>query len=307
MPFKRRRRRRRRRRTRGAKSVGKKLLSDARRRGTNSKLEKAVKIIARREAKKLLPPNLIFRSYLFADYDSHLNVMGPQTRVGWQGFTTILPRVPIMDQQTLGVGALQPPVADNIVIDKFNPATVYGVNLIAPQATGKDGYRSGRKISIKNVSFGIRVTHDPYYENPLIYEHSFLKWAVVVTQNATQSAAGAKPVPSMVLRMKTFGYSSRLDQQIAQQTGHQKYRVLMRGTIKNTYSDTRCVQTQRTYHAKCNIPIEFAQNDMVGEQQTGINAMYLVVRSNIPDPLPNMQDYRPLVGAYYKLGYKNIT
>lgn len=298
-----------------SKAFGKKLLRDAKTPGTNSLAELAVKIIAKKEALKLLPPNLVFRSYLFATYDRDTNRMGAQAKIGWRGRTTILPRIPVRDNEPYNVlpvngqHNIQTPVADNSVINKFLVSS-YGGHVGFPFRSGRDMFRAGTKIIIKNVQVGIRVTLDPTYEVPQIYEHAFVKWAVVVTQSPGQSAAGAHPIPATVLKMRIFGYSSRLDEGIAQNTTHTKYRTLMKGTLKVNYRNDHVDENQKTYFAKCNVPIEYGINDAVGEQQIGANAMYLVIRSNIPDPNqethPDEPDYRPGVGAYFKLGYVDV-
>lgn len=302
MPYKRKPRRRRRRRRKGKSSVGKKLLSDARRRGTNSKLEKAVKLIAKKEALKLLPPNLVFRRFILADYDAGLNEMTNYTGIGWDGTVIALAQIPMTDMQTTSVAALPAQVADGAL--RPNPTYPYGVNVIAPFVTGIDGYRSGRKVVIKNIAFGLRARHSAQGAAIPRYEHCFLKWAVVTTSDDAQSGVAWEPQPERILRMRTFGYSSRLDIDSALDTSLFKFKTIMRGTIKLDYKVEDVVETQREYFRKVNIPIEYDETDAYGQQVISRRKLFLVLRSNIPQA---DNGYHPQVGGYFKLGYKNVT
>lgn len=309
------RKRRPRRFRRRKKTFSKKLLRDAKRPGVNSVAERAVALIAKKEAKKLLPPNRIFRQMIWARYDRPTNNMDPQTmtRIGWTGLTLLLPRIPMQDASMLAVaGGVQPQVPDNQLQPQFSP-TIYGQNVVAPFRTGQDGFRQGTKVRINNIAFGIRVRNDPYGYSDVNpnniqpkYEHAFVKWAIVVVKQDGSLAAGAKPVPNRVLRMRTFGYTPRLDLGDDLATDHFKFRTLMKGTIKCNYSDDHVCETQREYFRNVKIPIQYAANDTYGEQQIGRNALYLVCRCNITDPTGNEYDWRPKIGGYYKLGYKDI-
>lgn len=308
MPFrkkygtKRRRRRRATRSSRTTRKVGKKLLSDARRPGTNSSLEKAVKLIAKKEALKLLPPNLIFRRMILADYTRATNAMVNYTPIGWDGVVIALAQIPMEDSQTLAIGALPPQVNDPSL--RPNPVYPYGVNLITPMETGLDGFRSGRKVSIKNIVIGIRTRVDPFAEGAPNYEHAFLKWRVVTVSDDAMSGVAWEPQPDRLLRMRTFGFSGRLDVDELQNTSLLKTRTLMKGTIKLTYNKDHVVETQREKFLKCNIPVEYANNDAYGQQVTSQQKLFLVLRSNIPQAdLVN----HPQCAGYYKLGYKNVT
>lgn len=301
MPYKRRFRRRRRRR-KGKSSVGKKLLSDARRRGTNSKLEKAVKLIAKKEALKLLPPNLVFRRFILADYSQALNEMSNYTTVGWDGTVIALGQIPITDMQTTSVAAIPAQVFDAAL--RPNPTYPYGVNVIAPLVTGLDGYRSGVSVMIKNIAIGLRARHSAQGATIPRYEHCFLKWAVVTTQDDAQSGIAWEPQPERILRMRTFGYSSRLDVDVTNETSRFKFKVLMKGTIKLNYKAEDVVETQIQRFRKTNIRLEYDQTDAYGQQVIGTNKLFLVLRSNIPQA---DNAYHPQVGGYFKLGYKNIT
>lgn len=321
---KRRRDSRRRRRTAPKKAkyhVSTRKLADKR---INTLVEKRMSEVAQKEAAKLIPPNLVFRRYLFADYDMNLNRMGNYTPVGWTGIVVSLAQIPKMDNVTQAVNTSVPQQPDQML--RPNPQYNFGAAVVAPHQV--QGYRSGNTVSIKNIQFGLRVRHNPLVTgrtldivqdggpaapaqttiwNQAAFEHSFTKWAIVTTQDDLQSGVGWEPTPDRVLPMKKFGYSSRLDIGVSEQTAHQKFKTLMSGTIKNTYQQYQVAETQREYFKKgLSLPIEYQYDDLYGQQVIGVNKLFLVVRSNIPDAGPAGQ-FRPQIGAYIKLGYKNIS
>lgn len=296
-------RRRRRKTSRVVAKVGKKLLRDARRRGTNSALEAAVKKISRKEAQKLMPPNLIFRNFILADYNMMTNSMTNFTQIAWDGLVISLGQIPITDNITMAQTAAPAQLPDPAMRPQFSP-TVYGVNVIAPFFTGTDQFRSGLKVQIKNIALGLRASIALAPANPK-FEHCFLKWAVVLSMDDAQSGQGWEPTPDRLLPMRKFGYSPRLDQGIAQQTSHLKTKTLMKGCIKLTYNDSHHVETQREKFRKTNFILEYSGNDLFGQQTIGQYKLFLVLRSNIPQA--DAAQYAPRVGGYYKLGYKNCT
>lgn len=281
-------------------SLGKKLMRDARKPGKNSLVERAVALIAKKEALKLMPPNLIYRQYFCAPYDSQTNAMGPMTRIGWDGLVISLCQIPKADNETQQIATSVPQVPDPNLFPQF-AYPPGNVSVINTRAIGGDGFRLGNTVSVKSIALGIRVQNRPLGANNPDYEHSFLKWAVVTTAYDAQSGVGWEPTADRLLKMKIFGFSSRLDVAETQQITHLKTRTLMSGTIKCDFSQYYVVETQREYFKNVNVRIEYQPDDIYGQQVTGDKKLFLVLRSTIPQA----SQWQPVVGGYFKINYRN--
>lgn len=306
----RKRRYNRRKRKRKSTSFGRKLLKDSRDARTSSAAEKAVKVIAKREAEKLIP-KLLFRRYLFANYDADTNIMleGSATRIDWNGEIVALAQIPLMDNATIPTYAMQndPDIRPNPQVYNF------GVNVIAPMRSF-DGFRRGSAISIRKISLGLRFwTEQIGVGVPQLLDNVFVKYKVIAVQEdvAQQSQALSAPPADEVLPMNIFGYSSRLDRDIEEVSRPYKVRTLLSGGQLLNYSTTSRQTRQKQHFLSLKRPlrIEYASGDpatgaapdQYGQRVTGPWKIYLVLRSSCPATYAAL--YKPLVGGFIKLSY----
>lgn len=301
-------------RRRRAKGFSKKLLKAARTPGINSVAEKAVAIIAKKQAEKLMSPNLIMRTYLWTDYRMDTNQMNwaNTTPVGWEGLCVPLMQIPKLDNHTNPVPGANPQQPQPEM--RPQPAPVYGNNVIAPTDPA-NGFRRGLVVRLRNVSLALRLRNFPLLQNRLPdgsiqnlaqYEHAFVKWSVVATERSSNDLLNWEPDPQEVLPMKKFGFSPRLDtNEVVKVTDH-KFKTLMRGTIKCNYSQYNVVETCKEYFRDgLNIKVDYESDDIYGQKLNDSRYnVFLVVRSNIPSVGPFLQ-FRPNIAACVKIGYRD--
>jgi len=301
------------RRRRGKRTFSKKLLRDAKTARIDSAAEKAVQIIAKREAEKLMPPLLIFRRYLFCDYDSANNLLNPAlaTQLDWGGQIVALAQVPIMDNATIPTYAMQndPDIRPNPQVYNF------GVNVIAPQRSS-DGFRRGSHIEIKKIQLGVKAWTDQMGVGVAqLLDNCYIKYAVIAVQENVliQEVALSSPPVEEVLHMKIWGYSSRLDDEIEKETRKYKVRTLVKGSFRLNYGTTSKNERTREHFTELKRPlrIEYAPGDpatgaamdQYGQRVVGPWKLYLALRSNVPGTYNAI--YKPLVAAYCKLSYSD--
>lgn len=301
---------RRRRRKKGRSSFGKKLLRNAKTSRIDSAAEKAVAIIAEREAKKLMPSPLIFRRYLFADFDKETNIMNNGTRVTWEGEIVSLGQIPIMDNATVATYAQQ--VDPDI---RPNPNYAFGINVIAPQRYF-NGYRRGNRVKINNFQLGLRMWTDQIGVGVVqALDKVFVKYAVIAVQQdvANQELALSVPAPEHMLDMKVFGFSSRLDYDLTEPKRPYKIRTLLQGGQVLNYSTVSKQTRQKEHFVKLKKPIVLeyepgnpltgAPMDQYGQKVIGPWKLFLVVRSSCPGTYAPL--YQPSIGGYIKLSYSD--
>lgn len=298
------------------------LLRDAKRPGINSVAERAVAIIAKKEAEKLMPGNLILRSYWFGDYDNQLDTFANLTNLDRNGMVVSIAQVALMDQDVSIVPGLGPPTGQ--VIDpnmRPNPDHVYGQHVVAPRRD-YDGYRRGADIKVKNIQFGM-IVKLPFLQNaaPIPNRHyTTVFWRLVSVEEPQQlqALAGHKPRYSALHRLPTFGYSSRLDKALTMPTQGMKINVIAKGQFRMNYSYTGS-QTKRFtifrdlkggikigFHAGVPRDITLADiPDLFGQRVSGRRKLYLAVAGD-NEPGANAV-YKPSIAAYTKVGYTDFA
>lgn len=293
MPYARKRRFRR--RARKGKAVkGKTLLRQARTARIDSAAERAVVIIAKREAKKLIPPNLCFRRYLFADYNNLTHSFNNRTDVDMGGTIVHIAQIPKWDAQ-LAITTV--PVADPDLRPQI-PIYPRGGNVVAP-TTSKDQYRWANKVSIKNIQVGLIFQLRPLGVALPEMDDITIKFALVSYGGAGIFPLGSAPQPDEVMTYpRQFGYSSRLD---TSEPALQKYRTLKSGFVKLRWSDYNIVEKQRKLFWSGTLPYEYTVGSQNGQLVAGNKKLFLVMRSNVP--IANTQ--KPTVAAFVKLGYQD--
>lgn len=277
--------------------AGKKLLREARTSRVDSAAELAVKLIAKREAAKLLPPNKLFRRYYFCDYDGGLNTWTNPTALDLNGLVVHICQIPLIDNATM---ITQPPVSDPDMRPNV-PNYLRGTNVLAPMFD-QIKYRSNSMITIKNINVGLR-----FYLQELgvaTPERPFIdvEYAVVSTSNTAQYGLTWSPPIDQILPYKQWGYSSRLDRIDRDNSALFKWRTLAKGRVRLGWSDFNVREKRRSMFIKCNIPYEYDPMDQNGQQVTGVNKIFLVIRSDTP--LAYTQ--KAFVAGFCKVGFKDL-
>lgn len=281
-------------------SVGKALLRDAKKRGTNSLLEKAVKIIAVREAKKLIPPNLLFRRYYYQDYDGISHRFGVPTDLDMEGVLVHVVQIPLNDASTM---VAVPPLSD---LDMRPQIPLYprGDNTIAVSVP-QIGYRSSNTISIKSVSaqmiFRMAQEEEPDEARVLI------TYALVATSNTAQYGLQWYPPVNQILPWKQWGYSSRIDVEARDDSALFKYRTLAKGSCYISASPDRPREIRRTLFKKLNMPYEYHPMGQNGQRVTGVYKLWLVARARLFAGTEAQPTQKPTIAAVCKVAFKNIT
>lgn len=300
MPYAKRRYRRR----KSKKSVGKSLLRDAKKRGTNSALEKAVKLISKRQAKALMPANLCFRRYLFADYDWITNTFENYTDLDMTGEIVHVVQIPIMDNAT--VTTVDP--TSDIDLRPEVPQYNRGAHTIAPFGQPMDGYRMSHKVSLGNININMRFLLDPLVETTPAYSRTKIRWALIATHNQAQDGLTWSPPVNQVLPRSPvdfFGYSSRLDTSVANNSRLFKWHVLQKGHCYMSADDYRIVEKRVSifHEFKRRLTYEFQNDDRNGQRVVGSCKIFLVIRNDLPISTPTAQ--KPKIAAVCKVGYKD--
>lgn len=314
------RKRKRTRSTRTTRKVGKKLLSDARRPGTNSSLEKAVKLIAKKEARKLLPSNLILRNFWFADYNNVTDVFTNMTALDRTGLVVAIGQVALMDQDVNPVPAIGQAGAQVIFPEmRPNPQHLFGANVVGPRR-GYDGYRRGPDITVKNIQFGLNL------KLPFIPQGTALPWrdyttvywrlVAVEEQSQLQALAGHKPNYNHLHRLPTFGFTSRLDKAVQDPQQGMKIDVLAKGTFRMKYSYLRSDSKKITIFRDLGggIKMSFYPGDppypnvgladIYGQRVVSKKKLYLAIAGDVAPGVAGV--FKPTCAAYTKIGYTDI-
>lgn len=306
MPYGKRYKRRGRGRKTRKKTVGKKLLRDARKRGTNSALEKAVQIISRREAKKLIAPNLIFRRTIWGSYNRNTNTFGVGTAIDMDGLIVHMAQIPLYDTETVGVVT---PAADGALVPNI-PVYNRGPNDLAPMKA-QDGYRSNTVIFLKNLGCDLRFYLDPTGVAAQPREDVTVWYRIVSVTDPDQHQLTWKPDIEEVLPYKGLGYSSRLDTGIRDATNDMKFTTLKKGKIRLRYHDYRPQERFKSLYWGGSKRYEYLPTvtgisvaDQNGQRVTGTSKVFLVLRSDIPTALA--AGFKIRVNGFLKVGYRNL-
>lgn len=294
--------------------VGKTLLRHARTFANDSALEAAVRKISKQECGQT---NLIHRAYILADYRMDTNQMDWQTAtpISWDGLSIPLCDIQKWDNETQALLTSQPQVP-NTLFRPQDDTNMLTQNVIAPVIT-HNGFRQGLEIHVRNVALGLRIRVPPLVQdrdpqtgsivNLAQYEHAFVKWAVVATQRQENDLLNYTVNPREVLPMRKFGYSSRLDRAEAVQVTDNKFKTLMKGTIKVNYQQWKVNETCiEKFRQGLNLKINYENDDLFGQKlHNSRYKLFLVMRSNIPSVGPYTQ-FLPMAAGYFKVGYRDL-
>lgn len=308
MPYRRKYRgkRRKRRFRRKRSSAGKKLLRDARTRGINSAAERAVQIIAKREALKLIGPNLIFRReiYAAAPYNRVTNVFAAGTNLGLAGHVLHMCQIPVWDIVTQAAVA---PTADTAF-----PTPDYGrgPNTLT-QNIPQDGYRESTTITIKNLSAQLRLFLPASAESRPNAESVTVEFAIVKVQDADAGDLQWKPDLVDIMPWKGYGWSSRLDTE-ADPMHDMKFRYLARKRVRMKYREWLNNEVYTKLFWSGSIRYEYQGYDPTaglvldqnGQRVVGNSGkIFLIMRSSIPEVDVELEG--PTVQGFIKVGYRN--
>jgi len=293
-----------------SKKFGKKLLRDARTRGVNSAAELAVQIIAKKEAKKLMAPNLLFRRTILGDYDRATNVFSVGTAMDMDGVCIAVAQIPSWDIQTM---ATTVPLADP---NLRPPTPVYdrGTNVLAA-GVGQDGYRNSSKITIFNMGCELRFTLAGFGgAAPPRREDVTVRYAIMGISSPDAFALGWQPAVSDAMPYKGLGYSSRLDEQVADEINDTRRKIFKQGKITLKYSELYSKERFRSLFWSGKLPYAYQSAqpapslttyDQNGQRVVSKWKVFLIVRSDTPvgDPLYT----KVLCNGFIKVGYKNVS
>lgn len=293
---------------RKATKVGAKLLRDAKSRGTNSKLEKAVRIISKKMAteqiKKLLPPNRIFRRECWGVYNRTLNLFAGLTQIDMATSRVYhCAQIPASDVMTRPTGG--PPAADpNFVVQPTYPNR--GPNILFKEVD-LQGFRDGNVISIKNVSvqflFELGLTTPGV--SPTVEKH-VIRWALCTVMEDGSHAAQFAPSPDQILPYKGMGFSNRLDQEVTDRKEETKLRILKRGSTSMSHKLVNINRKWPDFYWKGNLAYEYQSTDPAAGTVYSSNGqevvspkLFLCLAASTPASSP----YKVKCYANIKVGY----
>lgn len=295
------------RRRRKGKSFASKLMRAAKKPGINSIAERAVALIAKKEAEKLIAPNLIFRRACFGEYSRLLNIFQNPTKLDINGCVLHMAQIPLNDNTTNVTVA---PSAD-LFLRPTVPQYPRGANVIAT-TTPTDGYRTGPTVQIKNLGASLRLflpalntaTSNTRREDVTVTA------AIVAVQEQDMDQLQWKPQIDTVMPFKGLAYSSRLDVEISQPVAETKFQVLTKARMVLKYD--QYVPKERFMHlfTKWDKRYEYQpyieavqQADQNGQRVVGSHKVFLVIRSDIPAGTP--ADLKVDLAGFIKCGYRN--
>lgn len=291
-------------------SFGKKLLRDAKTARTDSLVEKAVAIIAKREASKLVSPNLIFRRNVFGAYNRTLNTWAAGTPVDMDGLIVHMVQIPMWDQQTTITSV---PATDPYLVPAI-PFYNRGVNLVADMSD-LDGFRKSPKVALKNLSCSLRFHLPPAPVGaPARTPRQTIRYQIIAVSSEDASGLQWSPDIDEILPFKGMGFSARLDHLITDQSNDgQPRRVLARGSItlkQSSSMDGYAREQFRDLFKEVQLPYEFepyttlSNGDQNGQRVTGKWKIFLVLRGSTP--VSTGVEYKARVSGFIKVGYRNV-
>lgn len=167
-----------------------------------------------------------------------------------------------------------------------------------------DGFRVSHKVSIKNISIKLKFFADPLGVAAPERAFTRVRYAIVATSNTAQyGLTWAAPIDE-ILPYRPWGYSSRLDTEIRDDSALFKWRTLRKGSFIIRHHDAFLREKSRSiYHDfKRALTYEYDWDDQNGQQVTGVKKLFLVLRSDTP--VTYAQKVR--VAGLVKLGYKDL-
>lgn len=266
----------------------------------DSRIEKVMARVARKEDLKQ-QERYQYRQYLFGAYDINTNRFGIGSNLHFDGFVQAVARVQKMDASTL---AAIPPAAQPFQ----TPATWQppGANVVAATAeSGMNGFRLNNRIIINGISFSLRALTEKLLPGVIPeYEHAHIYWKLCATFYEGSEAVNSKPDPADLLSIPRFGYSKKLDFTEDLISSTKRVRVFGSGKLKIKCSSLNSnVLFFNTYVSLAKKPLEVHYDNL---DQNGAQVIkwkpFLVLRSNIPQAAA-LSIYMPRVWATTKIHY----
>lgn len=319
-----RRARRRYRKRRGQQGRKKKLslsLRQARSRKIDNRSERIIVAVSKRIAKaevRKQHPSLIFRKYIWGNFDADQNLFTGGLAIDWTGDAHHVCQIPIIDMASVQVGAPGPLVLDpDFVMPQENQTLQFnrpfGVNTVAPRFS-LDGVRLGYKIKLRSFELEIRAKVERFTAGIMLRESSIVKWALVAVNNDASALQAATFPTDRLLRMRTMGYTGKIDKVSLEKTSKLRHRTLGHGSFKMRVSTLHPNILFKKWRVNLkNRLYEYASDDPLGGRgmsqfgQKVINSkIYLVIRGSLPNDAA-FNPYRPTCIAAYKVRYTNVT
>lgn len=310
----------RRRRQQGRKKKLRLSLRQAKSRKINNSSERILVALSKRVAKAEVAkqhPSLVFRKYIWGNYDQASNLFTGGELVDWDGLGPHhICQIPLTDMASLvNTGVIPDPA---FVLPQENQATNFdrpaGVNFVAPRFQ-LDGTRVGYKIKLRSFELEIRAQLDQFVAaTPMLIESTIVKWALVsVNNDATPLQAANVPV-DRILSMKKMGYTSKIDIVEKEKTSKFRHRTLAKGSFKMRISahhpnlmfkKWRVNLKNRKYEYSSNDPLAGSRAQSQAGQRVISGKIFLVIRGTTPSGAA-FDAYKPsLIGAY-KVRYTNV-
>lgn len=273
--------------------------------------ERAVQIIAKKEAQKLIAPNLLFRRVVWGTYDRSENLFGAGTPVDMAGLMVHAVQIPAWDIQTNTAVA---PSADPALVPTV-PVYPRGANVLFAGAD-QNGYRTCSDISLKNLSCSLRFFLPPLRNpdgsvNTPRHADTVIRYQLVAMSDKDAFQLQWKPTIDEALPFHGMAYSSRLDELVTDESNDGRRRVLAKGSCRMRFSEIYAQEKFRKLFWKGHIPYEFKSYgaggaaDQNGQEVVGKYKIFLILRCDTPTGSPVFE--KPTVQGFVKCGYRNNT
>lgn len=266
----------------------------------NTAVERRMVQVAKKEAKKLMPSNLLWRRYMFCDYDTMTDVFANPTALDRDGHIVHIVQIPKVDNATQ---VTVPPSADADI--RPTPNYARGTHLIGPM-THVDGYRQGASISIKNIAMNLKFKLTPYandVDDAQESNHIKIDYAIVAAYRDGTSGLQWTPDVESVLPYRPWGYSSRLDTDIRDDSAIFKTRTLAKGSLRMRASQRNVIERNRKLFLACNKRYDFTEFDQNGQQVASPYKIFFVIRSDSQ----TTDQQKVTFAACCKVGYQDLA
>lgn len=290
--------RNRRRRRRGKRNVVRLSSRQARTGAYDSKIEKVMARVARKEDLKA-KQKLVFRQYLFGPYNIATNIWASSTGVSFFGVITPIAAIQKVDNST--ATAIVP------VGNPYQTPTTHvptGANVIA-NVLSYDGFRRGNWISVHGIQLDVYAhTLALGVLVPVPIEHVNLYIQICAMQWDGSDTTAAIPLAMQCGNMvPLFGYNRKTDQQIYDLAKPFKRRVLYKTKLRFKVNRYLPDVKRFTKYIKLSPPLKILYKDFdQNGQQIERWKPFLVLRSDCPDD-PAYTNWRPKVNVCTTLHY----
>lgn len=310
-----------RRRQQGRKKKLRLSLRQAKSRKIDNSSERILVALSKRVAKAEVAkahPSLVFRKYIWGNYDQNTNLFVGGVLVDWDGIAPHhICQIPLTDMASL---VNVPPIVDPaFVLPQENQATQFdrpaGVNFVAPRFQ-LDGTRLGYKIKLRSFELEIRAQVDQFVAaTPMLIESTIVKWALVSVNNDATPLQASQINIERVLPMKKMGYTSKIDKVELEKTSKFRHRTLAKGSFKMRISahhpnllfkKWRVNMKNRSYEYSSMDPLAGGRaQDQTGQRVIG-GKIFLCIRCTTPTGAA-FAPYQPSLIAAYKVRYTNVV